>query len=281
MARLCRRCPRGAGRVYPMTRQQWLDAATSQIRFPPDRKRVRQELDAHMEDRLDAARAQGMTAEDAESHALAAMGDPAIIAPELGRLHSPWLGRLWWTMRAVTIAALIVTFLALTDSSFGDNYLGHELPSTAVPPEQQIYGHMVYSRTGLWEDLDLGTVSGYHFQVPVAYVQRLEVRETAGYETYSMELQLLASTWRLWEPWEPDINCISITDNTGCTYLPGDASQSTESFVPYFYLSATHNGPGRSGMNLYLNHMPQTPEWLEFTIGDAILHIDLQGGGGV
>ena len=34
-------------------------------------------------------------------------------------------------------------------------------------------------------------------------------------------------------------------------------------------------------MNLYLNHIPQTPEWLELTIGDAILHIDLQGGGGV
>lgn len=280
MARLCRRCPRGAGRVYPMTRHQWLDAATSQIRFPPDRERVRQELEAHMEDRMDAAQARGMTAEDAESHALAAMGDPAAIAPELGRLHSPWLGRLWWAVRAVTIAALIITFVAFTDSSFWGNFLGNDLPSIEVPPEQRVSDGMVYSRTGLWEDLGLGTVGGYRFHVPVAYVQRLEVRGEAGYETYSMELQLLASTWRVWEPWKPDMDCISITDSTGCTYLPGNAPQSTESFVPYFYLSATHNGPGRSGINLFLDHMPQTPEWLELTIGDAILHIDLQGGGG-
>lgn len=279
MARLCRRCPRSAGRVYPMTRQAWLDAATSQIRFPLDRKWVRQELDAHMEDRMDAAQARGMSMEEAESHTLAAMGDPAAIASELGRLHNPWLGRLWWTVRAVTIAALIVTFLAFTDSSFWYHFLGYELPSIEIPPEQQTYDHMVYSRTGLWEDLDLGTIGSYHFQVPVAYVQRLEVRGEAGYETYSMELQLLASTWRVWEPWEPDMDCISITDSTGCTYLPSDNPQSAGSSVAYF--RTIQSAPGRSGMNLFLDHMPQTPEWLELTIGDAVLHIDLQGGGGV
>lgn len=261
-----------------MTRQEWLDAATSKIRFPPDRKRVRQELEDHMADRMEAAAGRGLTPTESEAQALAAMGDPAVIAPELGRLHSPWLGRLWWAIRAVTVAALIVTLLAFTESGFWFHLLGYRTPSIEIPPEQAVYDSMIYSRTGLWEDLDLGTVSGYHFCVPTAYVQRLEVSGENGYETYSMQLQVLANTWRVWEPWEPDMGCITIADSTGCTYLSGDDPRIAESFTPHFSFSGIRSGPGRSGISLSLNHVPQTPEWLEITIGDAVLHIDLEGG---
>lgn len=279
MAHLYRRCPRSAGRVYPMTRRQWLDAATSQIRFPLDRERVRQELEAHIEDRMDAAQARGMTVEDAESHALAAMGDPVAIAPELGRLHSPWLGRLWWAIRAVAAAVLVVTIVSFTDPGSWHNFLGSDIPAMEIPPAEYAQDALAYSRTGLWESLDLGTVGGYRFHIPVAYAQRLEVTGEHGYTTYSMELQLMADTWRVWEPWEPDMDCISVTDNTGCVYMVGSDPRTAEPLTPYFLLSSLQNGPGRSGMNLFLDHMPQTPEWLELTIGDTVLHIDLQGGG--
>lgn len=261
-----------------MTRDQWLDTATSQIRFSPDRQRVRQELEDHMADRMDAATARGLTWDEANAHVLAAMGDPAVIAPELGRLHSPWLGRMWWAIRAVTVAALVVILVTLTDSSFWNNIGGDHIPAPEVPPEQQSYNDQVFTRTGLWEDLELGTVNSYHFQVPVAWVQRLTVTGEAGYEIYTMDLRLTATTWRVWEPWEPDAPSITVRDNTGCTYLFGDDAQTSEPFTPYFSLGYYQGVPGSTYAQFYLVHLPQTPEWLEITIGDAVLHIDLEGG---
>lgn len=65
-----------------MNRDQWLDAATTEIRFPLDRARVRRELEGHWEDAVDAARGRGLSSAEAEAQALAAMGDPDAIAPE-------------------------------------------------------------------------------------------------------------------------------------------------------------------------------------------------------
>ena len=120
-----------------MTRAAWLAAATAQIRFPPDRKRVRRELEGHWEDAVDAARARGLTAAEAEAQALAAMGDPNAIAPELGRLHSPWLGRLWRFLRICTVVTLVILLAGVTDSIFRRNLLGRDLDPLEIPPEER------------------------------------------------------------------------------------------------------------------------------------------------
>ena len=71
-----------------MSEKSWLDTATAKIRFRPDRRAVRRELEAHLEDLREHT---GLT----EQAALEAMGDPGRIAEELGRIHRPWLGYLW------------------------------------------------------------------------------------------------------------------------------------------------------------------------------------------
>ena len=262
-----------------MTRAAWLNAATAQIRFPPDRKRVRQELEGHWEDAVDAARRRGLTAAEAEDEAGAALGDPTAIAAELGRLHSPWLGRLWRFLRICTVVVLVVLLAGVTDSAFRRNLLGREPDALEIPPEERVYDEMTFTRTGLWEDLDAGEAGGYAFAVPVAWAQRLTVSGENGYVTYSMELLLTARTWRVWEPWQPDMDTMSITDSSGCTYFSSHDPRSDEPFAPYFNLNSGHDAPGGTCADLYLGHMPATPEWLDVTIGDTVVRIDLEGGG--
>lgn len=89
-----------------MKEKDWLDAATAKIRFGPDRKAVRRELAAHLED----LRASSGLEEDA---ALQEMGDPASIAEELGRLHRPWWGYLWRTSQVILLLTAIACGLLL------------------------------------------------------------------------------------------------------------------------------------------------------------------------
>ena len=90
----------------------WLDTAVGGIRFGPDRAAVREELEAHMEDK--AADLQrifpGISREEAEERALSEMGDPAEIGKELARVHKPWLGWLW-RASGVLLALVLISIL--------------------------------------------------------------------------------------------------------------------------------------------------------------------------
>ena len=95
---------------------QWLDAAVAKIRFGPDRREVRAELSAHLEDKaLDFQRIfPGLTEDEARERAAAEMGDPEEVGRELAKIHKPWLGYLW---RASQITLGIV--LAVGVCQFG------------------------------------------------------------------------------------------------------------------------------------------------------------------
>ena len=84
-----------------MSEKDWLDTATKKIRFRPDRKAVRRELEAHLEDLRDAS---GLE----EEAALQSMGNPAEIAEELGRVHRPWLGYLWRMSQLALLGAAVM-----------------------------------------------------------------------------------------------------------------------------------------------------------------------------
>ena len=94
---------------------QWLDAATKAIRFGPDRRAVRSELSAHLEDKaLDFQRIfPDLTQEEAQDRAASEMGDPAEIGKELARLHKPLLGYAWLASKVllgVVIGAGVLLF---------------------------------------------------------------------------------------------------------------------------------------------------------------------------
>ena len=82
-----------------MDRETWMEEVLHQIRFAPDRKKIRQELSEHMEDRMEE---DGMS----EARLLEAMGDPTELGIQLNRQHKPWLGWLWmgsWTILLITV----------------------------------------------------------------------------------------------------------------------------------------------------------------------------------
>jgi len=93
--------------------EEWLSAATKEIRFPPDREMVREELAAHLEDRAADLRRifPEMTEEEARAHALSGMGDASEIGRALGKIHKPWLG--WLCVASKILLGLALAVLAI------------------------------------------------------------------------------------------------------------------------------------------------------------------------
>ena len=91
-----------------LERYKWLNTATAKIRFGPDRKAVQRELEAHLDDAKERHTAAGLPEDEAEAAVLEAMGDPEVIAEELGRLHRPWLGYLWRASQIVLAGTVLV-----------------------------------------------------------------------------------------------------------------------------------------------------------------------------
>ena len=123
----------------------WLDAATKAIRFGPDRRAVRRELEEHLEDKaLDYLRIfPDLTEEEARERAAAEMGDPEEIGKELAKVHRPWLGYAWLASKVLLGFVLTVTFLFFVNGA----YLGRIQEVVAGPgysPEQEsveaVYG---------------------------------------------------------------------------------------------------------------------------------------------
>ena len=91
----------------------WLDAATSGIRFKPDRRAVEEELRGHFEDKsADLQRVFHISEKEAEKMALERMGDPEQIGKELAKIHKPWLGYLWRLSRMAFGLALVLCLIA-------------------------------------------------------------------------------------------------------------------------------------------------------------------------
>lgn len=124
----------------------WLDKATAGIRFGPDRREVRRELEEHLEDKaLDYLRIfPDLTKEEARQRAASEMGDPAEIGKELARLHKPLLGYAWLASKVllgVVIGAGVLLFANRTYQSGLSNLLDgpHSWYGDYDPPIAAIY----------------------------------------------------------------------------------------------------------------------------------------------
>lgn len=87
------------------TFHDWCNLAVEKIRYTPDREAVYAELKAHLEDRYQAYREQGLTDSEATERTLHAMGDAGAIAPQLAQIHRPFWGYLY------SVSRWIVRFL--------------------------------------------------------------------------------------------------------------------------------------------------------------------------
>ena len=111
---------------------QWLDRATVAIRFGPDRKEVRAELEAHLEDKaLDFQRIfPDLTEAEARERAVSEMGDPMEIGKKLAKVHKPWLGYLWrlsqWALGVVILVLVLTGVNVIGSSSTLGGWYGRE-----------------------------------------------------------------------------------------------------------------------------------------------------------
>lgn len=91
------------------TIQNWIKVAVKQMKFPPDRDRVRQELWDHLLDSREARMERGMELKEAEEAAVKAMGDPVETGKLLNKVHRPILSQLWWASRWCLISILCIS----------------------------------------------------------------------------------------------------------------------------------------------------------------------------
>ena len=155
----------------------WLDEACARVRFKPDRPSIRAELTAHLEDGTAERESAGYPRQEAETMALAAMGDAAQVGDALDRAHSPLLGRLWLFSGIAAAAALLFTALFFL---FGDGYAqlriqldayGSQADALAWMEEQEEYllglnPNLTFDRVRASEPAE--AANGYRFTVEEA-----------------------------------------------------------------------------------------------------------------
>ena len=260
-----------------MNRSYWLDIATGKIRFGPDRARVRRELENHILDRMEAEEARGLTGWEAEKAAVSAMGDPAPLAEELGRLHRPYWGWLWrlsqWALGILLAWAVIAGAGYLR--SWWDSPVPADLPT--LPEAVEVREISTGTRTSRllesWEvegSVDLGN---YRFTVPLAYLREITY---AGTEEdmpaqYELVLCLRASSWRFWEPINRGQHMVlshEASDSGGVRYGRWEAGLFSQETHRSYFCVTYEDGPFASWFEIFLD-LPseEVPDWVDIPIG--------------
>lgn len=160
-----------------MNRERWCDEMCDRIRFRPDRKAIREEMYAHMDDKLDGLTASGLSVSEAEEAAVAAMGDPEEVGRQLNAVHKPWLGWLW-VISKVLVILLVIGALAFVPGMVKDHRAELEKDAEEWMGFREDNMPMNTYCTDLY-DLDLtGELYGYRFTVDKAAWWRSESGES-------------------------------------------------------------------------------------------------------
>jgi hypothetical protein len=97
-----------------LSKRSFLLDVCSQVSWKGAHKEICEELDAHIQERMERLERLGRTPEEAEKEAVTAMGDPIQIGKELNRYHKPylsWILNLSWGVIIVSVIYLAVSVL--------------------------------------------------------------------------------------------------------------------------------------------------------------------------
>ena len=277
-----------------MNADYWLDTATSKIRFTPVRKAVGRDLQDLLEDRMEAGRDQGLPPYEAETAATAAMGDPVALAEELGRIHSPWWGRLWrlsqWALAIVLLATVFSAVPRLRE------YLQYQMYDPPFPfsAEEGSYTREYYAdytkeiRVPKVWDIDGSVELGhYRFTVSGAWVEEWTVSGEDPYPVRQLVITLRADTWRFWEPLSNSqfmiLDNMAADDGSKIYYYgmdpPAEKEEPLSLFCETFQRGAT------TWLRVELNQTRDmdswsVPDWVDIPVGCGgdVLRVDLSKG---
>ena len=103
--------------------EYWLRDAVKYVKFPPDRRKVQEELYEHMLSRNLEFLAEGHSEEEADRLACLSMGDPEEVGRALAEVHKPFWGYFLRTLRillaAILLMGIIVTIRGWRGGDFG------------------------------------------------------------------------------------------------------------------------------------------------------------------
>ena len=257
----------------------WLDLATADIRFKPDREAVRAELKAHIEDQAEAIRRRhpDLSEEEAERQAADQMGDPEEVGRALARLHRPWLGYLW---RASQVAVALAVALTLClggpwlveqirlrgeiqerEPTLSDYYLwGEDVFSPGGPfaPEPE-EGRPEITRTPLLTVCPEETVELEDFRLRVTQASLWSFRWEDGREEWWLFWELEAAEVP-WLPLAPEVaQRVRGEDSRGNTYA--STLEGHGEGVPYILTNGNGGGLLSQRFRMSVSGMEPGAEW--------------------
>lgn len=211
--------------IEKRTVEDWLDTAVSGIRFGPDRKAVRAELEGHMEDKMAGLRRvfPDIPEDEARDRALAGMGDAWALKKELAKVHRPWLGYLWRASQALAAVLLLTAvwhwtgiariFSERSVSNYAEwraNYQ-ERFPDSLLEPEPE-WGRVLAIGAGT----ERPTACGYTFSVRRASLFR---NETEDGDQFFLAFTLRGTGGAFWAlPAEDLGRWIQVRDSRGRLY---------------------------------------------------------------
>ena len=265
-----------------MDRTSWLDTAVSGIRFGPDRRAVRAELEGHIEDKTaDLQRIfPDIPESEARDRALAGMGDAEELKISLSKIHKPWLGYLWRCSQVLAAAALVLV-LFLYGSRAVENY---RPPQTDGQPPYGSYVEDCYQAgidpfraDGPYPDQD-----GDIIRTPLAVLRPEDSAQAGGYRFRIKQAGLFLfqdgpedpGEWWLFcqlraagLPWEPvsqdALWHLRAVDSNGREYATShevyDLWQEHEGYV---MVNQRGGGWAEARFDLTVNAIPPGTEWV-------------------
>lgn len=241
---------------------KWCREVIGQVRFKPDRDRIWNELLAHIEDRTEDMKSRGYTEEEAESRAVAAMGDPAEVGKQLDAVHKPWLGRLWIVSKVLVIITLIVSLLLVwpTVRRYRDGVENDAKEQNTV--EYWVQGFSLVSRHMVGKTME---IDGYRFTVDEVSWWR-EEEETRLIVCVTVRSPLFQPKPEQYNGYDVGIEAFYIVDDRGNRVAEWDDEVPDLPRKVLSYYDPSKVGRPRTGSCIYAYDATDwNPDWVELS----------------
>lgn len=250
----------------------WVAEALDCVRFRPDRKAIRRELEAHYEDHVKDLERIGYDRALARQRALGAMGDPVEVGEALDKVHKPWLGWLWLVSKwGAAVCAALLAVCCLEGSFFGlkEALTPVRRAGDYEPEGFHYFGENSPERT---ESVRIARGSGaqtveragYSISIPYAAVWKYSaVDDTTGepYDQYWTTLVVAADDRRFWDSGPVQIrSLLTATDDAGRSYDTAWDPEG-ENLVP----TRADSDPFRAVYYFYVESADPPGEWMELS----------------
>ena len=258
--------------------RRWAENAVSRIVFPGDKRKVYEELMAHMEDHRDALMEQGMSERQACEAVEKAMGDPWTVARELAEIHRPFWGYFLRATRIIMVLLLIATLFPL------DSFMQERLFRNPHFRGWDVYDTQSYggdtNRTLLhMSDQDSSfETDGYTYTVTKAVVFHEE-----EYDRTTFQCRIKEFNPRPWATHAETGLWFWAEDSNGNYYYSDyETAQDEEPRKQAIYAYVTAEGLLTNTYEFWINNFP-VAEWIKLHYTrdgrDEMLFINLTGGG--